>query len=112
METEDSGGGSAPLGKLTAAQIGKGQKVLDKIEAALKKKGWWRVTDLKCLAGADLDDLSSQYFSLIPHDFGGDLEHVSRPSEVASGLLLSTLQISWSSRRSKETLVPVRGIQL
>ncbi|CAK8994073.1 unnamed protein product [Durusdinium trenchii] len=76
VETEDAaGGGSAPMGKLTAAQIAKGQAVLDKIAAAMKKKG------------ADLDDLSSQYFSLIPHDFGR-----KRPTSIKTQALLQEQQ--------------------
>lgn len=35
-----------------------------------KKPGIFRTDLTQLLVGADLDDLSSQYFSLIPHDFG------------------------------------------
>merc|ERR1719316_1090230 len=60
VETEDAegGGDQAPMGKLTEAQIGKGQAVLDKIEKALG-------------GSADtLAKLSSEFYTLIPHDFG------------------------------------------
>jgi len=45
---------------LTPQQIEKGQGVLQKIEAALGKKD----------KGTSLQDLSSQFYTLIPHDFG------------------------------------------
>eukprot|EP00439_Symbiodinium_sp_Y106_P030421 s526_g3.t1 len=47
------------MGKLTEAQIGKGQTALGKIESALKKG-----------KGSNLAELSSEYYSLIPQDFG------------------------------------------
>mmetsp|Transcript_130232 Transcript_130232/g.309007 ORF Transcript_130232/g.309007 Transcript_130232/m.309007 type:complete len:706 (-) Transcript_130232:33-2150(-) len=77
VETEEGGGGGdAPMGKLTEKQIVKGQGVLDKIEAALKKKG-----------KSALDDLSSEYFSLIPHDFGR-----KRPTSINTVDLLQQQQ--------------------
>lgn len=63
VETEDSAGGAedqAPMGKLTEAQINKGQDVLGKIEKELQKGG-----DSSILA-----TLSSQFYSLIPTNFG------------------------------------------
>lgn len=101
VETEDAAGGSAPMGKLTAAQIAKGQAVLDKIEAALKKKG------------ADLDDLSSQYFSLIPHDFGR-----KRPTSIKTAELLEQqqellkfyLRMGFEEVESSASISPVEGV--
>jgi predicted DNA-binding WGR domain protein len=63
VETEDADGGgdSAPMGKLTVAQIGKGQKVLDDLEVELKKKS---------PNGTTLDKLSSDFYTLVPHNFG------------------------------------------
>jgi len=48
-----------PLGKLGKETIKQGYLVLQKIENVLKKK-----------EKGDLKDLSSQFYSLIPHDFG------------------------------------------
>merc|ERR1719375_1330239 len=61
VETEDSGGGAdkAPMGKLTEAQIGKGQKVLDKLKKELRAKN-----------KSKIDEISSEFYTLIPHDFG------------------------------------------
>jgi predicted DNA-binding WGR domain protein len=62
VETEDeegSGDQDVPLGKLSKPQIEKGQVVLDSIEAALNGKDKKR-----------LDSLSSEFYSLIPHNFG------------------------------------------
>jgi len=59
VETEDTegGGDSAPMGKLTEVQIGKGQGVLDEIEVELKKKTPKKDT---------LTKLSSVFYTLIP----------------------------------------------
>lgn len=61
VETDESSGGGAeaPMGKLTEPQINKGQAVLDKLLGALNRKVQSQVTDL-----------SSQFYSLIPHNFG------------------------------------------
>lgn len=65
VETDEQegaeGGENAPLGKLTAQQIEKGQGVLQKLDEALSAK---KRDQTK------LDNLSSQYYTLIPHDFG------------------------------------------
>lgn len=60
VETEETAGGDdqAPMGKLSEAQIGKGQKVLDKLGITLKTKS------------GNIDELSSEFYSLIPHKFG------------------------------------------
>ena len=48
-----------PLGKLSKGQIAKGFEVLDELEAELKAK---RKTKL--------NELSSRFYTAIPHDFG------------------------------------------
>lgn len=49
-----------PLGKLSKMQIAKGFEVLEEIEAAVnQKKGKGR-----------LEELSSKFFTAIPHNFG------------------------------------------
>ncbi|XP_028263132.1 protein mono-ADP-ribosyltransferase PARP3 [Parambassis ranga] len=49
-----------PLGKLSKVQIAKGFEVLEEIEAAMNQKG-----SRKCL-----EELSSKFFTTIPHNFG------------------------------------------
>lgn len=50
-----------PLGKLSKAQISKGFEILEEIEAALKSGK---------ASGKTLSDLSSRFYTAIPHDFG------------------------------------------
>ena len=49
-----------PLGKLSKAQIAKGFEILEDIEGALKKKA----------SNKELCDLSSKFYTTIPHAFG------------------------------------------
>lgn len=49
-----------PLGKLSKLQIAKGFEVLEEIEAALNQRG----------KIARLQELSSKFFTTIPHNFG------------------------------------------
>ena len=48
-----------PLGKLSKSQIAKGFEVLEEMEAAMKKK-----------KTSGLMELSSQFYTIIPHNFG------------------------------------------
>ena len=48
-----------PLGKISKSQIAKGFEVLEQIEEVLKKK-----------KTGNLTELSSQFYMLIPHNFG------------------------------------------
>lgn len=61
VETEDAtdGGDAAPMGKLTEKQIGKGQAVLNKLDKVLRSGS--KIT---------IDELSSEFYTLIPHNFG------------------------------------------
>jgi len=58
-ETGGDGGADQALGKLTQAQIEKGQKVLANLQGALGRSNSTQVTEL-----------SSEFYSLIPHNFG------------------------------------------
>lgn len=49
-----------PLGKLSKMQIAKGFEVLEEIEAAMKQKK----------TSARLQELSSKFFTTVPHNFG------------------------------------------
>ena len=57
-----------PLGKLSKSQIAKGFEILEELEAVMenKKKGSY-------------DDISSQFYTVIPHDFGRQ-----RPRPISS----------------------------
>lgn len=107
VETDDQEGaessGSAPLGKLTAAQIEKGQGVLEQLDAALKKK------DTK-----KLDDLSSQYYTLVPHDFGMKKPPTLNTAELLEAeeeLLKFYLRMGFEEIEKEDAgLTPVSGI--
>lgn len=104
VETEDSAGGAAqaPMGKLTEAQIGKGQAVLEKLEAALKKK-----------SSADLATLSSQFYTLIPHDFGRKVPPVIDNDDMLQSkveLLKFYLRMGFEKVEEEEVLTPVDGV--
>ncbi len=67
-----------PLGKLSKAQIAKGFECLEEIEEAMKKK-----------SPKTLQDLTSRFYTLIPHDFGrqrppiiGDEETVRKKKDM------------------------------
>lgn len=105
VETEDGGGAdSAPMGKLTEAQIKKGQGVLDKLKAELKKSKSNDTT---------LDTLSSEFYSLIPHNFGW-----KRPPGIKTDKMLEEkvellkfyLRMGFDTVEDKKTLSPIEGV--
>jgi predicted DNA-binding WGR domain protein len=61
-EGAGSGEAAAPMGKLSRAQIEKGQKVLEELAAVIESK--------EKNKSAKLEQLSSQFFTLIPTNFG------------------------------------------
>jgi predicted DNA-binding WGR domain protein len=63
-EEEGDGGGEAgaPMGKLSRVQIEKGQKVLEEIAQVIESKAKNKTSQL--------EELSSQFFTLIPTNFG------------------------------------------
>lgn len=104
VETDDSGGADdqAPMGKLTEAQIVKGQAVLKEIQGAMKKN-----------ASAMLDTLSSKYYTLIPHDFGR-----KRPPSISNAKMLQTqiellkfyLRMGFEKVEDVKSLSPISGV--
>lgn len=105
VETEDGGGAdSAPMGKLTEAQIKKGQAVLEKLKAELKKSKSNETT---------LDTLSSEFYSLIPHNFGW-----KRPPGIKTDKMLEEkvellkfyLRMGFDNVEDKKTLSPIEGV--
>lgn len=61
-----------PLGKLSKVQIAKGFEVLEEIEAAMSQNG----------GRARLEELSSKFFTTIPHNFGRNRPPVIDSSDV------------------------------
>lgn len=107
VETEDAEGGgqdSAPMGKLTKAQIGKGQQVLDKLDTEINKKSPSKVT---------LDKLSSDFYTLIPTNFGR-----SRPVPIVNDTLLQAkvellkflLRMGFEEVAADKGATPIDGI--
>jgi len=107
VETEDAEGGGgqdqAPMGKLTQAQIGKGQNVLDKLDAVLKKGG-----DAK-----QLELISSEFYTLIPHNFGR-----ARPLAITTDAMLQAkvellkfyLRMGFEELEEDTGMTPVSGV--
>jgi len=106
VETEDTegGGDSAPMGKLTEVQIGKGQTVLDGIEAELKKKS----------SNKDkLDKLSSDFYTLIPTITGRQRPPPINNEEMLQGkveLLKFYLRMGFDEVEADSSLTPISGV--
>lgn len=104
VETEEGGSGGggndAPMGKLTEAQIAKGQKVLNRLKGALKNP-------------KQVEELSSEFYTLIPHDFGR-----KRPPPIATkealkaqeDLLKFYLRMGFDKIETKATVSPISGV--
>ena len=82
-----------PLGKLTKAQIAKGYECLEEIEAVLRKE-----------KKGNLNDLSSKFYTLIPHDFKrmrpppiNDLNMLQAKYDMLAVSVSSTFEIFISS---------------
>jgi len=104
VDTEEGGAGDdAPMGKLTEGQIGKGQLVLDKLEKALNAKSKKDV----------LETLSSEFYSLIPHDFGFKRAPAIDTNEMLQSkieLLKFFLRMGFDSVEEDKSLTPISGI--
>lgn len=61
-----------PLGKLSKQQIAKGFEALEKIEEAIKKKS----------NESKLAELTSKFFTIIPHNFGRNRPPVIRDDVI------------------------------
>lgn len=79
-----------PLGKLSKTQIAKGFDVLEEIEAAMNQRG----------GRARLEELSSKFFTTVPHNFGrqrpptiDNKEIVEKKKEMLMVRLLSGLYV-------------------
>lgn len=102
------GGEGAPLGKLSPQQIEKGQAVLKKLEVALR--------DASSSKPKELVDLSSQYYTLIPHDFGfkSMMEFTIKSKEMLEAeeeLLKFYMRMGFEEvEKADDGLSPVSGI--
>lgn len=107
VETEaggKGGGSDAPVGKLTEAQIGKGKKVLDKLQDVLKKSSPNK---------AQLDALSSEYYTTIPHNFGWKKPPVISTTnmlEAEMQLLKFYLRMGFDKESERSDLSPISGV--
>mmetsp|Transcript_160223 Transcript_160223/g.514042 ORF Transcript_160223/g.514042 Transcript_160223/m.514042 type:complete len:554 (-) Transcript_160223:323-1984(-) len=105
VETDESSGGgdqAAPMGKLTEAQIIKGQAVLDKLVGALNRRLSEQITDL-----------SSQFYSLIPTNFGwkkplpiNTMDLLSEKQE----LLKFFMRMGFEKMETDDGLTPIDGL--
>ncbi|XP_072540673.1 protein mono-ADP-ribosyltransferase PARP3 [Salminus brasiliensis] len=93
-----------PLGKLSKQQIAKGFEALEEIEEAIKKKS----NDSK------LSELSSKFFTIIPHNFGRNRPPVINRDDIIHSkkemlLVLADIEIAQSlkaeSEKAKEEMV-------
>lgn len=106
VETEDTegGGDSAPMGKLTESQIGKGQLVLDSIAEQLKKKS---------PSKDSLEKLSSEFYTLIPTITGR-----TRPPPIDTDDMLQAkvellkfyLRMGFDEVEADTGLTPISGV--
>lgn len=95
-----------PLGKLSKQQIARGFEALEALEAALKGDG---------AGGPSLEDLSSHFYTVIPHNFGR-----SRPPPITSPAVLQAKKdmllvrpgaggvLGWRERKREGGLGPSR----
>ena len=84
-----------PLGKLSKSQIAKGFEALEEIEAALKKKA----------PKAQLTQLTSKFYTLIPHSFGRKIPPVIDSAETVRAkmdMLLVRIHIVFSNKKSQK----------
>ncbi|KAI4895724.1 hypothetical protein NFI96_019887, partial [Prochilodus magdalenae] len=93
-----------PLGKLSKQQIAKGFEALEKIEEALEKKS----------NASMLEELTSKFFTIIPHNFGRSRPPVINDAAVLQSkkemlLVLADIEIAQSlkaeSEKAKEEMV-------
>lgn len=85
-----------PLGKLSKGQIAKGFEVLDDIEKVLKKE-----------KSGNLKELSSKFYTVIPHDFGRKIPPVIGDEETLRSkmdmlLVLGDIEIAQELQKEKD----------
>eukprot|EP00932_Pfiesteria_piscicida_P003974 SRR837773.1388.p2 GENE.SRR837773.1388~~SRR837773.1388.p2 ORF type:complete len:458 (+),score=223.16 SRR837773.1388:236-1609(+) len=111
-----SGGNDQPLGKLSKAQIEKGDGVLDKIQAVLDEGGITSADPVtKAKASAALATHSAEFYTMIPHDFGTKKPPVINNSELLGSekaLLQFYLRMGFEEMggEEEEKLTPIQGV--
>mmetsp|Transcript_57273 Transcript_57273/g.123933 ORF Transcript_57273/g.123933 Transcript_57273/m.123933 type:complete len:480 (-) Transcript_57273:149-1588(-) len=104
MEEEEGGGGeSAPLGKLSKAQIEKGMGVLSEIETELNGAA----------SKVTLTKLSSTFFTLIPTNFGRKVpDPILKEDQLREKeeLLKFWLRMGFEEEKEEDGLTPISGI--
>ncbi|XP_060691757.1 protein mono-ADP-ribosyltransferase PARP3 [Hemiscyllium ocellatum] len=95
-----------PLGKLSKQQIAKGFDALDEIEAALKPSPNRK----------QLEELSSKFYTIIPHYFGRNRPPVIDTSEVIQAkrdmlLVLADIELAQSLQAEKEQKIKTEVIE-
>lgn len=106
VETEEGkgGGDSAPVGKLTEAQISKGKKVLEKLKSVLSKS---KKNTL------ELEKLSSDFYTMIPHNFGWKKPPTISSSDMLHAemeLLKFYLRMGFDKENDRADLSPINGV--
>jgi len=104
VETQSSGGRSseAPMGKLTEAQIAKGQKVLDRLKREIQAGNKTKI-----------EESSSEFYTLVPHNFGW-----KRPPPINTKKILGEkqellkfyLRMGFDKIEAKSSLSPISGV--
>eukprot|EP01006_Ploeotia_vitrea_P052453 TRINITY_DN67689_c12_g5_i1.p1 TRINITY_DN67689_c12_g5~~TRINITY_DN67689_c12_g5_i1.p1 ORF type:complete len:572 (-),score=151.96 TRINITY_DN67689_c12_g5_i1:109-1617(-) len=103
-EEEGTGGDDVPLGKLSKAQIEKGQAVLDQLEP---------LVDAKKQNRSAINELSSRYYTLIPHTFGRKVPPAIATKEMLNEqveLLKFYLRMGFQDMEIEEGVTPIDGL--
>lgn len=91
-----------PLGKLSKTQIAKGFDVLEEIEAAMKQRR----------GKSRLEELSSKFFTTIPHNFGRNIPPTIDSKEVVEQkkemLMVSLLRSGRATANADVLLTPAQ----
>jgi len=108
---DESGSADQPLGKLSKAQIEKGDAVLDRIEAAINDSA---CEEMSAKAAAKLKGMSAEYYSLIPHNFGMGMPPTINNSELLGAekeLLQFYLRMGFEDMdQPDDSLTPISGV--
>lgn len=107
METMNLDLKKMPLGKLSKQQIAKGFDVLNEMEEALK-----RARNTK-----QLEELSSKFYTIIPHDFGRNRPPVIDTPEVLQAkkdmlLVLADIELAQSLQAEKEEKPKMEDVEV
>jgi len=114
--SEAAGGNDQPLGKLSKAQIEKGDAVLDKVEALLNEGAPGAADPVaKAQALAQFSSLSAEFYTLVPHNFGAKKPPIINNNELLGSekaLLQFYLRMGFEEMggEDEEKLTPISGV--